>query len=191
MIPKTPNGHKILCITIYLLWFKIQFFVMRRYPRPIYMVLTQGTKQEHILLNLLCKDKMTVSDKYGFLTKDTYLTITSCFRAFWVNYISVIRINIFTSRVVLFFCSHTCVCCIYFLSPLLIYFTAWFFFCKNIKCLHFLKALHNVLLTWSILSLSERISYVSLELHLLWWMLFGAGGVITLSRMVLGVGAWE
>lgn len=46
------------------------------------MVLTPGTKQEHTVLNLLCRDKMTVSDKYGFLTKDTYLTVTFCFRAF-------------------------------------------------------------------------------------------------------------
>lgn len=46
------------------------------------MVLTLGTKQEHILLNLLYGDKTTVSDKYGFLTKETYLTVTSCLRVF-------------------------------------------------------------------------------------------------------------
>lgn len=39
-------------------------------------------KIEAYCFNLLCGDKMTISDKYRFLTKDTYLTIASCFRAF-------------------------------------------------------------------------------------------------------------
>lgn len=161
MTPKTPNGHKILCIAIYLLWFKIYFFLVRRYPRPIYVILTPETKQEHILLNF-CRDKMTISDKYGCLTKDVYLTIVSWFRAFWVNYICVIRRNTFTCREGFFFSSPT-LCVVSVFYHLYWYILQFDFFNKNTEWFHFLKALRNVLPTHrSILSLSKIINYVTL-----------------------------
>lgn len=77
------------------------------------MVLTLGTKQEYSLLNLLYREKMTVSDKYGFLTKETYLAITSCLSTLLSELYFCYQRNVFTSRVGLFFCSHAFLCCIY------------------------------------------------------------------------------